>query len=616
LYVGENLPITLSLNPTKNGKSIPLRIPETTLELTVYIEAPGFHLEGDRTYTLNVVQGRPKERTLSFNLIPLNSGDQTLHVQVYPGRSIPGITPAEITHTIPVAAPVILPNIPDLIDRRAIPGPQPDIMLYVSLEEKPTGEELRIYLTCPALALDRQPLDPLPLNGEDLAGLRQSAIQSAQEANDCASEEVLTSLRAFGMALFDQLMPPRHPLREFYKKILSGKSERLRSWLIVSDPRAVLPWEMIFPYFKISRDDIWYDDFLANKFAIAHWIGRQGFKLVNEVPLGPLNLTHYHQHPEELCQWLVALGGETQVAIEEKAGHVALTQPSSPYYGLHILRYAEGSRAGAITYGDMGLPTTGEAVVGNSPEEVLPDRRLDFHLKRPSVALSFVQGNSTPVNMGLAHCDNELEAGWILPFAHAGATALVGSRFCVSSESDRLFFRTFYQLMRGGTTLGEAVWNARQQVRLAFPHRSDWLAYNYFGHPHCEPYLVKTARGFTLFESLDAPEDDRFQAGGTYQFRASYRREAPVWHEGRIRTQQLPLDGEDVSVKILSMTGEIPSQSHPLLPLAPGSDYQCMLNLTMPDEETTLTLLVRFQKGKEEMHTLILNLDVVAGDHP
>jgi hypothetical protein len=119
-----------------------------------------------------------------------------------------------------------------------------------------------------------------------------------------------------------------------------------------------------------------------------------------------------------------------------------------------------------------------------------------------------------------------------------------------------------------------------------------------------------------LFESLDAPEDDRFQAGGTYQFRASYRREAPVWHEGRIRTQQLPLDGEDVSVKILSMTGEIPSQSHPLLPLAPGSDYQCMLNLTMPDEETTLTLLVRFQKGKEEMHTLILNLDVVAGDHP
>jgi len=51
-----------------------------------------------------------------------------------------------------------------------------------------------------------------------------------------------------------------------------------------------------------------------------------------------------------------------------------------------------------------------------------------------------------------------------------------------------------------------------------------------------------------------------------------------------------------------------------LLPIVPGSDYQCNLTLTMPEEETTLTLLVRFQKDKEELHTLMLNLDVVSGE--
>jgi hypothetical protein len=112
-----------------------------------------------------------------------------------------------------------------------------------------------------------------------------------------------------------------------------------------------------------------------------------------------------------------------------------------------------------------------------------------------------------------------------------------------------------------------------------------------------------------LFESLDALEDDRFQAGGTYQFRASYRREAPVWHEGRLQTQQLPLDGEDVSVMVIPISGEMP-QTYRLETVTPGSDYQCIVTLTMPNEGTTLPVLVRFLKGDEELHALMLNLEV------
>ena len=101
----------------------------------------------------------------------------------------------------------------------------------------------------------------------------------------------------------------------------------------------------------------------------------------------------------------------------------------------------------------------------------------------------------------------------------------MGPRWPVPEEIDRLFFRTFYRAMRGGSPLGWAVWQARQEVRQVFPGRADWLAYAYFGHPQCEPYLVRPARGFTLFEALDPPQDNGFRAGQSYRFRASYRAE-------------------------------------------------------------------------------------------
>jgi hypothetical protein len=212
--------------------------------------------------------------------------------------------------------------------------------------------------------------------------------------------------------------------------------------------------------------------------------------------------------------------------------------------------------------------------------------------------------------------DTDLEAGWALPFLHAGACALVGPRWPVLPEADRLFARTYYEAVRGGAALGGAVAAAREAVRLAFPHRADWLAYAYFGHPACRPYAVRPAQGFTLFEALDNADEKPFLAGRTYRFRASYRAEAPVWFGGRLRAQQAPLQGEDVSVLVVPLVEGAAPQTCPLAQVPGGEDYQVVVTLTMPPEETTLPVMVRFQKGRQELRTLFLNLDVVVEGSP
>jgi tetratricopeptide (TPR) repeat protein/O-acetyl-ADP-ribose deacetylase (regulator of RNase III) len=608
LAVGQPFNLTFSLRDHEQPGSILIPVPESALELTFYIEAPSFHLEGPHKRILRTVDGELQEFDLNVHLVPLISGEQTVRLLAYPGGRIAGLKPVPFTIPVRVVPPLALPNIPELIDRRMIPDPQPDVMLYVALEEMHQEQQVRMHITCPALSLDREPLNPLSLTEQDLEGIRRSATQAAVEANNAAPPDVLASLNAFGAALFNQLMPPGHPMRDIYWRI-TRLADPSWSWLIVSDERAVLPWEMVCAY-ALTPDtgELWYDDFLGHKFVLGHWVGRQGLLLAAEAPLGRIDLAHYQQHPQELPRWMASLGGAEEVGIEDRAGHLALMQSDSPYYGLHIVRYNDRRQPGRITAASDGRPDVRE--IKGEATAMLYDQRLDFTLRRPVVGLSFLESEIEDVGMGLAERDTRLEWGWMLPFMHAGASALVGPRWHVSPEADQLFFHTFYRVIRSGETLGCAVQQARELVRLTFPHRADWLAYAHYGSPECEPYLVRPSRGFVLIEAIDQPEDAPFLKGKTYRFRASYRAEAPVWYDGRLHIQTEPLEGEDVSVLIAPVMSGVEPQTHRLKPVLPGSDYQYTVEIRMPDKETTLPILIRFQKGKKELRSLMLNLDV------
>jgi O-acetyl-ADP-ribose deacetylase (regulator of RNase III) len=610
LAVGEAFTLTLLASAVERPDSVPLRLPASALEVTVYIEAPGFYLHGDQPLPLPVVDGAPSQTPITLRFVPLASGTHAVRVVAYPGGRVQGVSPAELTYTLTVASPVALPDIPELIDRRKIPNPQPDMMFYVALEDGPTGQQVRLHITCAALGLDRKRMEPaLPLNGGDLAALRRAVAHAALETTGASPPDCLTSLRACGAAVFDRLFPAGHEARKTLWDILEAAPANGEPWtcLIVSDERALAPWEFVCPYaYRPDTLEPWFEDFLGRRFNLGQWVGGQGLALAAKAPLARINLAHYGQEPNELARWQAALGGGELAGVEDQPLQVSLTQPGSPYYGLHLLRYVEGTLGGRITYG--GEPgSEGNATM--SAQAVVYQQRLDLTQRRPIAGLSVIDARPPNLPAELPDADAELEAAWVLPFMHAGVTAVVGPRWPVALEADQLFFRTFYEAVRSGEALGLAVWRAREQVRLALPHRPDWLAYTYFGHPDCAPYPVRVARGFTVFEPIDHLGDAPLAAGQQYRFRASYRAEAPAWFGGRLHIHQAPLAGEELSVAVLPLTGDPPITR--TLERVPGSDdYQSIVTLTAPASAPSLPVLVQFAQGGRELQTLMLHLDV------
>lgn len=219
--------------------------------------------------------------------------------------------------------------------------------------------------------------------------------------------------------------------------------------------------------------------------------------------------------------------------------------------------------------------------------------------------MSVVRGKGKPR-------ETDLGRSWSLPALVAGASALVGPRWAVQPEVDLQFYRELYRLVRQGLRLGEAVWRARAAVREAFPASFDPLAYALYGHPYCDPYTVRGSRGFAEFEVLGYPEDAPLIAGRQYTFRASYRAVPPLWHRGYVHWQEDDPGSEPIQVMVAPLTGTGQPETYRLEPLVQsGCAWQCLVPLTVPGGEESLPLLVRFDRGRDELLTLTLNLDVI-----
>jgi hypothetical protein len=611
--IGQMCTFRLRVSEAPVAGSQALVVPDGTLELTAFIEMPGLFLISDRVQTLQIAQelnaqGQVRQtmsrRSLEWQAMPVLSGRQRVSVRVYAGSGGMGGDGIPLSTELVATVPATLDRIPELFDRRQIPDPQPDVLIYVALEETRLGTQVALYLVGhPSAAQRWQEVGRLTLDAADLAGVRQAAVIAATESQVLPPTDVAVSLRAFGVGLYDLLVPEGSSLRALYREVadLAGSSQRPLTWLFIADEQALLPWELVLPYTEQHAED-----FLGATFIVAHWVGRQDLVLAGEAPLGKVDFSHYHQRPSaELERWQAAIGGAELVVVEQRAGELDLMSPSSACYGLHVLRYAGRKRSHEIaTAPDASIPEDSDP----TRALVAYQRRLDFTLRRPVVGLSFVEdwaGCCGPNDRQL-----RLENDWLMPLLHAGATAVVGPRWQTCAEADRIFFRTFWDAFRQGTALGEAAWQARNAVRQAFLHRADWLAYAYFGHPRCRPYVVRPTKGYAFFEVLDHPVASPLVAGQTYRFRASYRSQATAWYSGRrYATAISRLEVTEPNILVAAMNAPAPV-TQPLRPIIGGDGYQCDLALTMPERAMTMPVLVRFQDGERELNTLILNLTV------
>ena len=72
-------------------------------------------------------------------------------------------------------------------------------------------------------------------------------------------------------------------------------------------------------------------------------------------------------------------------------------------------------------------------------------------------------------------------SSWADKFIECGAAAFVGTLWDVRDEPAREFAKTFYTLIAGGTSLGDAVLQARTKIR--DPSDPTWLAYTLYADP-------------------------------------------------------------------------------------------------------------------------------------
>jgi hypothetical protein len=478
------------------------------------------------------------------------------------------------------------------------------VTLFVTLERTGDSEHVQLHLTCPRLRLNREPLPPLPLTTVSIEALRQAVIEALAGSGDAPPADARSIAMTTGAALYDRLMPPEHPLRASYLRLREWPSRtKPLSWLIISEERCVLPWELVAAWgYEAEGEPPWYDEPLGRHFVITHWIGRQGLRLPGEAPLGMVGVAHYGQRPTELRRWQASLGGETWATVAEEPLQGGLLQRGSPFFGLHLVRYTDDRGDTRIAEANV---SPNELAFGRRAERISKDARLDLTLRRPIVSLSFVDGDGTTDEH-----DTELERVWTTPLLQAGVTAAIGARWTTSPEADRTFFGAMYAALREGVSLGAAVWHARQHTRDLHPHRNDWLAYTCFGHTTCEPYTVEQSEGFTYFEATDVLESDSFAAGATYRFRACVSDAPPSWYDGRRHVHQIPAEDEDVSVTVVNLaTGA--AETHTLEPVPGTADRDHVLDLRMPDEPATVPFYVRFARGGRELRTSVLELTVV-----
>lgn len=613
LRIGEELTVVLVFGETlENAQTVP--VPRSSPVVNVFFDvSPGLQVNGERRRTLAASDGKLLVTELSCRVTALLPGDQEVRAVIYPGREVEGATPPEVRLALSVAEPV--DEFAQPPDPTPIPWPAPDLQLYVALRPaRPASadgkaaqpEQLDVYATCPALLPAR--LKPyiysIAVTRADAAALREAAARHALAAR--RGGDAVGRLRKFGMALFDALAPEEDradaelSLREllFEASRLAARASRPFTCLIISDEGAGLPWELAVP-FMIRKDVLEETDFLALRFSLAQWFGRLGLRLADEVPLRRFEIAHYSQQADELAYWQALFGGETRAAVRPGTDGFAVNDPGSEVVGIHLLRYMDRSSGGEIRSAGAETEDRFEAATRN--------RRLSFAARRPLVTLSLVEEAPAAAR---ALNPIRLEQDYALLFLGAEASAVVGPRWPVAVEVDRLFYRLLYEQLDHGRRLGEAVQLARAWTAAAYPQSGDWLAYALFGHPGAEPYIVTQAAAYSLFEVLQPDPDAPLEPGKTYEFRASYGVEMPV--SGRVYfAPELP---ETTAPRVVVLADHLDGPvRQPLVRI--GEHLEQTLRIEMPENETSVTFNVWFKDGKRDLDSQLVSFELGGEAH-
>ncbi|MEH2155399.1 NB-ARC domain-containing protein [Nostoc sp.] len=597
LTVGQRSRLQVNIEPVTSKEENSFQIPAHIPELQCFVSADGLQVVDLEAAIISIDPETGHPLPASFELQGYLRGTRTYSIELFvedpeSGKLSIFKYEGQIIVNPPRASEESLSIPPTLPTLNISVAPQANFVLLVETE-LPDGNDgsyfFTYYLTSRLrdLKLRQQKVGKVELQSNQLKRMRSLLARTLQFATNAKPEDAREQMISVGYFLFDMLLPTETTalLRDAFWQV----AEQISTWLIIEDGITWLPWELIVPY----RDDDYTMPrrFLCERYFLSRWIQGLGIPLYNEVPLGEIAITHYKvldTQDEEIEAWKQLLQASVAPGIRQAVN------PETPFYGLHLLRYAEEFNRRDIVARDAVKSV-------NTPEEEVPKARLDLRLKRPIVTFSIINNNDDV----LQNTGELTIVERVLPFLRVGASAVVGCCWQTSEVAERIFWSQFYELLAKGFSLGEVVWRSRLAVERALPHRLDWLAYTLFGDPCAKPYEPEVSSGYSVLECLNP--DEPFRVGKTYYFRASIRKRPPVWYKEKlIKTEQL-----SNQLRALFMAPGLQTSFPEPVEMQPIGHHMRQATLSLnPQQEGDYPLLVQILEGEELVKTLQLNLKV------
>jgi hypothetical protein len=290
-------------------------------------------------------------------------------------------------------------------------------------------------------------------------------------------------LRAIGGQLWTDLFPP-----ELQKRLWDDRKALRSVQIFSSEP--FIPWELV--HFKQpGRSNLPEETLFLGQCGAVRWLIGAPLppKILRIRSERARTLVPKYPHPDyELPEtideekFVRKLFNASPVRADQNAVRALLAGPA----GFDLLHFAGHGRAETDNIAEAHLLLTGRVEGQNYIEETIntttttgyADLRGDVG-NRPLVVLNACQAGRagyTLTGMG----------GFAQAFLNAGAGLFVGTLWSVGDTLARVLLETFYEELKAGKTVSEAVIEARNK---AASTDATWLAYVFYAHPEARLVL-------------------------------------------------------------------------------------------------------------------------------
>jgi hypothetical protein len=325
---------------------------------------------------------------------------------------------------------------------------------------------LRLSAADPALALNLTPFGPVKLRTDPLRYFQDffkdiETLKLSSKQERAAAER---HLAAKGSMLFDRILPAD------VQDLLWKHRDSIRTVQVQSDDPWI-PWELCKLQGK-ENGRVVEGPFMCEAFAVTRWMIGIGFrpelKLKRMAVVMPEDSGLRMAASERDYVLSLANGGRRVECIPAAPLDIVTALAEGKYDGWHF-----------TGHGGFDSPDPNRSVILLEDQEELTPEDLSGEVKNLGLAKPLVFLNACQVGRSAMSLTGI--GGWAAQFLRAGAAAFIGAYWSVYDQPAHDFSQAFYKRLLAGTPIGEAVQEARKEIKpLGDP---TWLAYTVFAHP-------------------------------------------------------------------------------------------------------------------------------------